>query len=448
LTSAQIASERQTIEPRDTSWFEHDRFGLFLHWGIGSLPVPWEHGWFMHHERVSAAEYQKYFDHFDPDLYDPSVWANAAADAGMKYCVVTTKHHDGFCLWNSKLTAYKAPNTPAKRDLIQPLVESFRDRDLRVGFYHSLIDWHHPEFTIDLLHPQREDAEFRLSQQHRDIKKYTEYLHAQVRELLTDFGKVDLLWFDFSYPNLALIEEAGLQQYEWSPEGKGPSDWESEKLLQLVRDLQPGILVNDRLGIPGDYWTPESYQPPKWFEVNGQRVLWEVCQPINGFYTYSRDVNEWKSTAMLIRMLVDTVSKGGNLLLNVGPDGRGQFDPISLDRLRGIGQWMRLHSRAIYGCTASDFTPPPDSRYTQNGTRLYLHLFAWPAGHVHLPGLANRVKYAQLLNDASEIKMKVIGSRQASNSLPQALAEDALTLEIPPSPPEVDVPVIELFLKD
>lgn len=429
-----------------TDWFVHDRFGLFIHWGIGSLPTPWEHGWFMHYERTSTERYQRYFDHFDPDLYDPVVWAREARNAGMKYFVATTKHHDGFCLWDTDESEYKAPRTPAGRDLIKPMVDAFRAEGLRVGFYHSLIDWHHPEFTIDGLHPLRDDAEFRESQRHRDISRYAEYLRAQTRELLTRYGDISLLWYDFSYPDLDLLEKQGLQRYDWD-KGKGAVDWDSERLLALVRELQPGIIVNDRLDIPGDYCTPESYQPVKWLERNGKRVTWEVCQPINGLYTYARDTHQWKSTKTLIQILVDTVSKGGNLLLNVGPTGRGEFDQNSLERLRGIGDWMRRHGRAIYGCTESAYVAPPDCRYTQKGDSLYLHLFAWPPGHVHLKGLADRVAYAQLLNDASEVTTRVYEDRDAQGTYIEGLPSNTLTLKLPIPEPDVAVPVVELFLK-
>jgi alpha-L-fucosidase len=356
----------------------------------------------------------------------------------MRYVVLTSKHHDGFCLWDSALTDYKATNTPARRDLLRPLVDAFRAEGLRVGFYHSLIDWHHPQFPIDGLHPMRDDLAFRDAQQQRDIGKYAAYLHAQTRELLTQFGKIAIIWFDFSY-----------SQRDWGwAKGKGKNDWLSEQLLAMVRELQPGIIVNDRLEIGGDVKTPEQYQPRGWLEVDGKPVLWEACQTLNGSWGYDRDNLDWKPIDLLVRMLVDSVAKGGNLLLNVGPNARGEFEPRALERLRGLGEWMRLHRRAIYGCTASEFTPPPDCRYTQNGERLYLHLFAWPFRHVHLAGLAGRVAYAQLLNDASEIKMQVVDPhQQAQNTTLGGLAAGTLTLELPIQPPAVALPVIELFLK-
>jgi alpha-L-fucosidase len=182
----------------------------------------------------------------------------------------------------------------------------------------------------------RDNVPFREAQTHRDMRKYVEYLHGQTRELLTQFGKIDIMWFDFSYSQ---------RDWGWS-QGKGKADWQSETLLGMVRDLQPGIIVNDRLEIGGDIKTPEQYQPRGWMMVDGKPVVWEACQTLTGSWGYDRDNLDWKPIDMLVRMLIDTVSKGGNLLLNVGPTGRGEFDAKALDRLRGIGEWMRLHSRS------------------------------------------------------------------------------------------------------
>jgi alpha-L-fucosidase len=420
----------------DLDWFVNDRFGLFIHWGLYSLPA--RHEWVRNKEKISNEDYQKYFDHFDPDLYDPRVWAQEARNAGMKYAVITTKHHEGFALWDSALTDYKAPCTPAGRDLLTPWVDAFRAEGLRTGFYHSLIDWHHPDFPIDGLHPMRDEVAFREQEKNRDVKKYADYLHGQTRELLTQFGKVDIIWFDFSYPNLDM---------GWS-KGKGKDDWQSEKLLKMVRELQPGIIVNDRLDIGvGDVKTPEQYQPRAWMEQDGKRVVWEACQTLNGSWGYDRDNLDWKPVVMLLRMLVDSVSKGGNLLLNVGPTARGEFDPRALTTLREIGQWMRVHSKSIYGCSASEFTAPPDCRFTQNGKKLYLHVFAWPFRHIHLDGMAGRVEYAQLLNDGSEVKMIQIDPHVQSQNTTMGGENDSLILELPIQKPDVAIPVIELFLK-
>ena len=404
----------------NTDWFVHDRFGLFIHWGLYALPA--RHEWVKNREQISDNVYQRYFDHFDPDLYDPKEWARAAKNAGMKYFVITSKHHEGFCLWDSKLTDYKATKTPAGRDLLRPMVEAFREEGLKVGFYHSLIDWHHPEFPVDGIHSQRNDKEFREREKNRDIRKYAEYLHGQARELLTEYGKIDIMWFDFSYSR--------------NPDGgKGKDDWQSEKLMAMVRELMPGIIVNDRLEIGGDIKTPEQVQPREWVQVDGKPVVWEACQTLNGSWGYDRDNLDWKSVDMLVQMLVDTVSKGGNLLLNVGPTGRGQFDPRALETLAGIGKWTKLHGRSIYGATQSEFPTPRDCRLTQKGERLYVHIFAWPFKHLHMDGMAGKVEYAQLLNDASEIRMR------------ESQETGVLTLNLPIQKPDVAVPVAELFLK-
>ena len=404
----------------NTDWFVHDRFGLFIHWGLYALPA--RHEWVKNREQIPDEVYQRYFEHFDPDLYDPKEWARAAKNAGMKYFVITTKHHEGFCLWDSKLTDYKATNTPAGRDLIRPVVEAFREEGIKIGLYHSLIDWHHPEFPVDGVHPQRDDKEFREREKDRDIKKYAEYLHGQTRELLTEYGKIDVMWFDFSYSGHA-------------DNGKGKDDWQSEKLMAMVRELMPGIIVNDRLEIGGDIGTPEQVQPREWITVDGKPVVWEACQTLNGSWGYDRDNLDWKSVDMLVQMLIDTVSKGGNLLLNVGPTGRGQFDPRALETLDNIGKWMKLHSRSIYGATKSDLPTPGDCRLTQRGDRLYVHVFAWPFKHLHMDDMAGKVEYAQLLNDASEIRMQ------------ESQETGVLTLNLPIQKPDVTVPVIELFLK-
>ena len=324
--------------PGDTSWFVHDRFGMFIHWGLYALPA--RHEWVKNKEEIPDEVYQRYFDRFDPDLYDPAVWADAAAGAGMRYFVVTTKHHEGFCLWDSALTDYKATRTPYGKDLLHPMVDAFRSRGMRVGFYHSLIDWHHPDFVIDDVHSERNHPEREAMNRTRDQGRYIRYLHGQVRELLTQFGRVDVLWCDFSYPG----------------RGKGRDEWDSPRLYRTIRELQPQVLLNDRMDLD-DGWdikTPEQWQPQGWIEVDGMPVTWEACQTFSGSWGYHRDESSWKSVGQLIRMLCDTVSKGGNLLLNVGPTGRGELDQRALERLRGNGRvdeppralHLRLHAGA------------------------------------------------------------------------------------------------------
>ncbi|HEV8638383.1 MAG TPA: alpha-L-fucosidase [Chloroflexota bacterium] len=420
----------------DSSWFVQARFGLFVHWGIYALPA--RHEWVKSRERIADAEYQRYFEHFDPDLYNPTQWARDAKAAGMRYAVLTTKHHDGFCLWDSALTDYKATNTPARRDLVREFVDAFRSEGLRIGFYHSLIDWHHDQFPLDVFHPQRDDTAAREQGKRRDVGKYAQYLHGQVRELLTDYGRIDVMWLDFSYPR---------RDYAGMP-GKGRGDWRSEELVAMIRRLQPDILIDNRADVPGDFHTPEQVQPNAWIEVDGQPVVWEACQTLNGSWGYDRDNLDWKPPDLLVRMLVDTVSKGGNLLLNVGPTARGEFDPRARATLAAIGDWTRLHGRSIYRATASAFAPPPDCRYTQHGDRLYLHLFAWPFKHVYLEGLGGRIAYAQLLNDASELGVIDAGGELGHASIAERRvpASDAV-LVLPVQRPDALVPVVELFLK-
>ena len=419
--------------------FKERRFGLFVHFGLYSLAARGE--WMRHGERTSDAEYQQYFDHFDPDLFDPQAWADQAHAAGMRYVVVTTKHHEGFCLWDSDLSEFTATHTPYGRDLLKPLVDALRERGLGVGLYHSLIDWHHPQFPIDGLHPLRDDPAALAGQQGRDIAVYRDYLLGQVRELLTRFGTIDALFLDFSY-----VDHVHEGTRVWG--GKGAEDWGAEELLAMVRRLQPGILVNDRLGVPGDFVTPEQFQPSEPVVRDGRPVLWEACQTINGNWGYARDNTDNKSPDLLLRMLVDTVSKDGNLLLNVGPTGRGEFDPVATRTLQVIGEWMRRHGRAIHGAGPSEFVPPPDGRYTQRGDRLYLHLFAWPFETVHLPGLAGRVEYAQFLHDASEVAREVHDQVRAATMTDEpAQPPGTLTLRLPVRRPEVEIPVVEMFLR-
>ena len=298
-----------------------------------------------------------------------------------------------------------------------------------------MLDWHHPDFPIDGLHPQRDEEQAIAAAKDRDISRYTDYLHGQVRELLTGYGPVDYLFFDFSYPGRA-----------WG--GKGRDDWRSAELLDLIRSLQPDVVVNDRLDLEpeADVLTPEQYQPASSLSADGR--LWEACQTLNGSWGYDRDNLDWKTPDQLIRMLVDGVSKDGNLLLNVGPTARGEFDPRAVGTLQAIGAWMGQHARSVYGAGPARYVPPPDARYTQRGDRLYLHLFAWPFQHVHLPGLAGRVRFAQFLHDGSEIPAEVIEpGRQAQNTTMSGLGADVLTLTLPVRQPDVAVPVVELFLE-
>ncbi len=461
--------------PGDTSWFVRDRFGLFIHWGLYAMAA--RHEWVKAIECIGDDDYdRRYFDRFDPDLYDPDRWAELAERAGMKYFVVTAKHHEGFCLWDSKQTDYKATNTPAGRDLLRPMVDAFNARGLRTGLYYSLIDWHHEHYVVDKHnHPRRGDvageaighlvpgtpgeaakagADINAG---RDMARYRAYLHAQVRELIEEFGP-EILWFDFSFVSGKEVP-AGL--------GTGPGDlryykgrdaWGSEELYRMIRELAANVILTDRLNLDlplsgGDVKTPEQATPQRGvtIEHEGRQVpvVWEACQTFSGSWGYHRDEAGWRSTRQLIQTLIDCVSKDGNLLLNVGPTGRGEFDRRAVERLEGIGQWMRQHARSIHGCTAAppEFETPRDCRLTWNPqtNRLYVHLYAWPYKFLELgPAFAERVAYAQLLHDASELPLSTSAWEQGHGGF----AQDALVLKLPQNEPaNVEVPVIELFLK-
>jgi alpha-L-fucosidase len=428
---SQLTKETDAQKMQRMKWWTDARFGMFIHWGLYALPA--RHEWVKNRERITNEQYQKYFDLFNPDLYDAKEWARIAKASGMKYVVLTAKHHEGFCLFDSKYTDYKATNTPFGRDIIKEYVEAFRAEGLKVGFYYSLIDWHHPDYTIDRMHPQRveSDAEYEKLNKGKDMKRYQEYMKNQVRELLTNYGEISIIWFDFSFPG---------------KNGKGRSDWDSENLIKLARSLQPGIIVDDRLDLKEfeggwDFTTPEQVKVDKWPEYNGKKIPWETCQTFSGSWGYYRDETSWKSPAQLLELLIESVSKGGNLLLNVGPTARGKFDNRAQMSLGAMGEWMAYNSRSIYGCTEApaEFVTPPNSIFTYNPAtnRLYLHLLTYPMGRVTLTNLADKVKYIQFLHDASEIRFSPGSGAEANN----------LNVQLPILKPPFEVVVLEIFLK-
>jgi alpha-L-fucosidase len=419
-------------------WWREARFGMFIHWGLYSMPA--RHEWVKKYEAMLDEDYRKYFELFEPDLYDPEEWAKLAKEAGMKYFVVTTKHHEGFCLWDSEYTDYKSTNTPWGKDIIKPMVDAFRREGLGVGFYYSLLDWHHPSYVPDRQHPRFKDAEFMSEASERDMTVYQQYIKDQVGELLTDFGKIDMLFCDFSF-----VARDGTK-------GKGREDWDSVNLARQIRRLQPEILINDRLDLMDydggwDFRTPEQFLPQKPIMYEGRAVAWETCQTFSGSWGYHRDEQTWKSTRQLLELLIDVVSKNGNLLLNVGPTGRGAIDDRAKERLRGMGKWLKYNGRSIYGCGAApaEFECPAGCLFTYNAKmkRLYVHLLRYPIKELHLAGLAGKFKYAQFLHDASELKFV---KRQQWQAKHEAVNEDILTVQLPVSKPDVEIPVVEMFL--
>ena len=433
-----IWDETKEEKTERLAWWTNDRFGMFIHWGSYSLAG--RHEWVKKYEGIDDVAYKKYFDNFNPDLYNPREWAKLAKAAGMKYAVITTKHHEGFTLFDSDFTEYNVTNTPYGKDALKEWVDAFREEGLKIGFYYSLIDWHHPEYTIDRVHPlkPKNKEDYKALNKERDMSVYREYLMNQVTEILTNYGKVDMLWLDYSFPD--------------GDDGKGREDWGSIELIKKVRKLQPEIIVNDRLDLK-EYWggwdftTPEQFKVKEWPTYEEEKIPWETCQTFSGSWGYYRDELKWKDNKQLLVLLIESVSKGGNLLLNVGPTGRGTIDYRAENALSEIGDWMRFNNRAIYGCTQAPeaFEVPDNSLLTYNPetNRLYIHLLDYPLQNFTLKGMKGKIKYIQFLHDASEIKI----SNPVGHWIKEEVAEGDVNLVLPVTKPPVEVPVIEVFLK-
>lgn len=427
-------TEEEKIERLE--WWTEARFGMFIHWGLYSQAA--RHEWVKKRERITDEDYQKYFDMFNPDLFNPADWAKKAKAAGMKYAVITTKHHEGFNMFASDYTDYDVMNTPYGKDILKEWVDAFRAEGLRIGFYYSLIDWSHPEYTIDRVHPQSVETqeEYDELNKDRDMNIYRKYLNNQVREILTNYGKVDILWLDYSFPG------------EF---GKNRDDWGSEELIKMVRKLQPEIIVNDRLDMK-EYWggwdftTPEQFKTKEWPTYEGRRIPWETCQTFSGSWGYNRDELTWKSNKQLLGLLIETVSKGGNILLNVGPTGRGTIDHRAENALEEMGDWMKYNAKSIYGCTQApiELEAPDNSLLTYNPetNRLYIHLLDYPLQNFTLKGMKGKIKYVQFLHDASEIQIK----EPKGHWIKQELAENDVNLRLPVNKPPIEIPVIEVVL--
>lgn len=437
FSQKKIWNETQEEKKERLAWWTEARFGMFIHWGLYAQAA--RHEWVKKRERISNEDYQKYFELFNPDLFDPVDWAKKAKAAGMKYAVITTKHHEGFNMFASEYTDYNILNTPYGKDIIKEWVDAFRAEGLGIGFYYSLIDWHHPDYTIDRVHPQSANSQEQYDElnKDRDMNVYREYLKNQVREILTNYGKVDILWLDYSFPGKF---------------GKDRDDWGAVELMKMVRELQPNIIVNDRADLK-DYWggwdftTPEQFKVNTWPEENGIKIPWETCQTFSGSWGYYRDEHTWKDKKQLLVLLIESVSKGGNLLLNVGPTARGTFDYRADKALVEMGEWMKFNDRSIYGCTQApeEFVAPDNTLLTYNAktNRLYVHLLDYPMQNFLMKGYGGKVKYAQFLHDASEIKI----GKAHGYWMKQETGKNDINLQLPVNKPNVEIPVIELFLK-
>ncbi len=394
--------DREAYNKR-VAWYKEARFGMFIHWGLYAIPARGE--WVRSVEEMPEEEYMPFFREFNPVDYNPKQWAKAAKAAGMRYAVLTAKHHDGFCLFDSQLTDYKATNTMAERDLVREFLDAFRAEGLKVGLYYSLLDWHHPDYPHygDNNHPMRRClAEKDVP---RDFNRYLDYMHGQVRELCTQYGKLDLMWFDFSYGNMT------------------GETWRATELVRMVRRYQPDILIDNRLEVSGegfgslatdapsefcgDFVSPEQIVPPYGLtDSQGRDLLWEACITMNQNWGYCAKDKHFKPASLLIRKLVECVSKGGNMLLNVGPDARGRIPVESIDRLHEIGIWMDKNSASIYGCGKSGLPKPENGRITRNGNRIYYHILENAVGSIPLYGInRDTVEKIRLLEDGSELKI-------------------------------------------
>ena len=411
-------------------WWREARFGLFIHWGLYAVPAgEWngttDHGeWIRTSARIPLKEYDGFLRRFNPRRFDPDAWVKAAKEAGMKYIVITTKHHDGFCLFDTKETEFSVMSTPFRRDIMKALSDAARRGGLKICWYYSIMDWHHPDYL-----PRRE-WETARSDSGADFQRYIRYMKSELKELLTNYGPVGVLWFD----------------------GEWESTWNTaygRELYDYVRSLQPGIIINNRVGagrsgmegftkdgeFSGDFGTPEQEVPA----TGLPGVDWETCMTMNDHWGYNSHDAHWKSSKELIRTLADVASKGGNFLLNVGPTADGLFPQASIDRLGDIGAWMTKNRGSIYGTTASPFRNLPWGRCTERrtaaGTTLYLHVFDWPSdGKLVVPGLLSDPGRAYLLADVSK-------------PLRLGRAEDALVVSVPPSPPDPADPVVVLEIE-
>lgn len=400
-----MATKKLTAEEKDRErrleWFRRARYGMFIHWGLYAQLG--RHEWVMNRERIPIKEYEKLAASFQPKPNAARRWARLAKEAGMRYMVMTTKHHEGYCLWDSKLTKYCAPKTGPGRDLVAEYVEAARAEGLQVGFYYSLMDWHHPDGARCLM-----DEKAR--------QRFIEYTHGLVRELCTNYGTVDIMWYDVSWP----LDAAG---------------WESAKLNAMVRQLQPDIIINNRSQLPEDFGTPEQHITP---EKEGR--MWEACMTMNESWGYTPVDKNYKSAWEIVRMLRTCAAGGGNLLLNQGPTPAGDVPPECARAFRQAGQWLEKYGEAIYDAT----TPMQQEwsilgAFTAKDDTLYFHCHRWPGEELAIGGLVNKVKSARLLG-GPEVPFKQKKDRLVISGLPLT-APDPLTtvieLKVKPGEPLV-----------
>jgi alpha-L-fucosidase len=385
---AQSRSEASAARAARMKWWHDARFGMFIHWGAYSTIG--RHEWAMENEGIPTSEYEPYAKQFKPKPNAPRDFARLARRAGQKYMVMTTKHHEGFCLFDTKTTSYCAPKQGPGRDLVREYVDAARAEGLRVGFYYSLMDWHHPDGA-------------RCATDDVARRRFVDYLHEHIRELLTNYGKVDVLWYDVA----------------WPLDAKG---FESERMNEMVFRLQPEIIVNNRNKLDGDFSTPEQ----RIEAADGGRA-WESCMTLNGSWGYHANDVEWKTPKTVVRNLITCCRDGGNYLLNIGPRGDGSIPEDSVRILETVGAWLERNGSSIY---TSEPCQPRRSAYamfTRKGNTLYMHVHAWPGDTATVAGLLTPVKSARLLASGQTVKFQQEKLRTKLLGLPREAPDTPLT---------------------
>jgi len=366
------------------SWWREAKFGMFIHWGVYSVPGRGE--WVMFQERIPKGEYRKFADKFNPERYNPEEWVKLAKRAGMKYMVLTTRHHDGFSLFDSKVSDFTAPKSSAMRDFVKEYVDACRKYNMRVGFYFSLLDWRYDAYFLG---PKKDPEGW---------NKLVNYMHAQVEELMTNYGKIDILWYDGGWPYTA-------------------EDWRSQELNAMVRRLQPDIIINNRSQLPEDFDTPEQYVPGHFPNPNMPERDWESCMTLNDHWGYCKGDNNWKPPQLVIWNLARCASGGGNYLLNVGPKPDGTIPEESIKILEQVGEWMDKNGESIYG-TVRTKVGFPHGVTTLKDSKLYIHVFYWNSEFALAPCKIN-IKKAYFLETGEEINYTVKGERIIFSGLPE-----------------------------
>lgn len=366
-------------------WFNSARFGMFVHWGLYSILGRGE--WAMHYERIPPEEYEKLAEKFSPKKNPAREWVKLAKRTGMKYIVLTTKHHDGYCLFHSELTDYCATKTGPRRDLVREFVDSAREEGLRIGFYYSLVDWHHPDG-------------FRCFKNENARRRFVEYNRGQISELCSNYGKIDIMWYDYYDDINDPAPTAGF--------------WEAEKMNKLVRSLQPDIIINDRSKLPGDFSTSEQR-----VNASGEGRSWEACFTMNDSWGYHRTDDNWKSAKQIISLLAQSAGRGGNFLLNVGPMKDGSVPTRAERTLEEIGEWMRKYGRTIYGSDRMDIEQKPFGKWTVKGRTAYFHVFFWPGPEIIIGGFTSRVLSVAFADTEKPIKSVQKGGQLFLTDLPK-----------------------------